>query len=495
MNRLIPTLLAGAALAGCATATPPPPTAAPETAVPSQPVPAAFPTTAPVPGEAPSLRPPRPEVRTLANGMQVMYVRQAEQPVVAATLVVRDAGIASDPAALPGLASFTASLLDEGAAGRSALQIADALDMLGARLGTSAGWDAAQANLYVLRKNFPEALAIMADVVTRPDFPRNEVERSRAERLTALQRGRDEPGVIAANAFQTLVFGANHPYGRVATMPATRGMERARLEQFHRTRFRPEASTLILVGDVDPAAMHPAVEQAFGGWHGAAAAPVALPAPQAPTVEKTTIYLVDKPGAAQSEIRIGHPGVARDTRDYYALTVLNTLLGGSFSSRLNDNLREKHGYSYGAGSSFAMRRGAGPFTASSAVVTAKTDSAVIEFFKELRRIRDEAIPADELVRAKNYVALGFPQDFETTSDVAGQLATGVIYGLEPSYYDTYVQRIMAVTAEDVTRVAREYVRPDQSVVVVVGDRATVEPGLRAIGLAPVVLRNVDEFVR
>lgn len=498
MNRLARSLVPAALLAGCgappAPATDPVPAPQAE-APPAAPAAPAFPSVAPQPGPAPDVRIPQPETRRLANGLTVMYVRQPEVPVVNALLVTPGAGTAADPSDLPGLAAFTAGLIDEGAGGRSALQIADALDLLGAGLSTSAGWDAAQANLYVLRKNLPDALGIMADVVARPDFPANEVERQRGDRLTALQRGRDEPTVIAGNAFQTLVFGASHPYGRPATTTATRAMSRARLVSFHHSRYRPETSTLILVGDVDPASVHPVVERAFGSWRATGAAPAAAPSPRAPTVGSTTIYLVDKPGAAQSQIRIGHPGVARDNPDYFPLVVMNTLLGGSFTSRLNNNLREVHGYAYGAQSGFSMRRGAGPFTAQAGVVTAKTDSSLIEFFKELRRIREEPIPAADLDRAKRYVALGFPQGFETTSDVAAQLSTLVLYGMDPQYYNGYVDRVMAVTAEDVARVAKEYVRPDQAVVVVVGDRKTIEPGIRATGLAPVVVRDVSEFVK
>ena len=485
-------LAAGALVAGCAPAAPP--EAAPDAPAPT-PAASSFPTTPPPLGPAPSVTPPAPVTRRLPNGLTVMYVRQPELPVVSAALVIRGAGNTDDPAALPGLASFTASMLDEGAAGRSALELADALDLLGANLSTTAGWDAAQVNLYVLRKNLPQALALMADVAIRPDFPAREVARLRDERLTNLQRGRDEPTVIAGNAFPALVYGSKHPYGRFATTSATRGLDRARVASFYSARYRPENATLILVGDVEPDAMQPVVQNAFGGWTARSAGSAALAGLGTPEIGRTTIYLVDKPGAAQSEIRIGHPGVPRNHPDYFALQVLNTVLGGSFTSRLNTNLRETHGWSYGAGSGFAMRRDAGPFTAQAAVVTAKTDSAVVEFFRELNRIRTEAVPPDELEKAKRNVALGFPQEFETTRDVAGQLAGLVTYGIDPSFLNTFVPRVMAVTAADVQRVANEYVRPDRAVVVVVGDRKVVEPGLRAIGIAPVELRDVGEFVR
>jgi predicted Zn-dependent peptidase len=454
-----------------------------------------FPTTPPSLGPAPAVHPPAPVQRQLANGMKVLYVRQPELPVVSAVMVVRGAGSTDDPSTLPGLAAFTASMLDEGAGGRSSLQIADALDLLGASLNTGAGWDAAQVNLYVLKKNFAPALAIMSDVVTRPDFPANEVARVKNERITNLTRAKDEPAAIAGNAFQALVYGPQHPYGRFATVEAARALDRDRVASFHHSAYRPESSTLVLVGDVDPASMQAEVERAFGSWRAAGAAPAMEGSLAAPQIGSTTIYLVDKPGATQSEIRIGHPGVARNTPDYFALQVLNTLLGGAFTSRLNMNLRETHGWTYGARSGFSMRSGAGPFTAQAAVVTAKTDSAVVEFFRELNRIRTEPIPPDELDKAKRYVALGFPQDLETNPDVAGRLADLVTYGIDPSFFSTFVNGIMGVTAADVKRVADQYVRPSNAVVVIVGDRSQIEAGLRAINIAPVQVRDVGEFVR
>jgi zinc protease len=426
--------------------------------------------------------------------MKVLYVRQPELPVVSAALVVRGAGTTGDPAALPGLASFTASMLDEGAAGKSALQIADALDLLGASLQPGASWDAATVNLYVLKKNFPAALSLMSDVVLRPDFNAPDVQRVRDERVTNLTRAKDEPGAIASNAFQSLVYGARHPYGRFATVEATRTLDRDRVAAFHHAAYRPESATLILVGDVDPS-MQPLVERAFGGWRATGGAPAVEGSLDAPQVGTTTIYLVDKPGAAQSEIRIGHPGVARNTPDFFALQVLNTLLGGSFTSRLNMNLRETHAWTYGARSGFSMRQGAGPFTAQAGVVTAATDSSLVEFFKELNRIRTEPIAGEELEKAKRYVALGFPQSLETTQDVAGSLANLVTYGIDPSFLGSYVGGVMGVTAADVRRVADRYVRPGNAVVVVVGDRSKIEAGIRALNLGSVEVKDVGEFVR
>lgn len=479
MKRTILSLAAGAALLA----------AAPAFAQPG------FPTTPPRPQGEPRIDIPDPQRMRLPNGLTVMYVRQAELPVVSAVLVTRGAGSAEEPAELTGLASFTAGMLDEGAAGMDALALADALDLLGASLGTFAATDAAQTNLYVLKQNFPRALQLMADVVIRPDFPEREISRVRDERLTALARARDEATTIANNAFASLVYGGQHPYGRFSSAESTRGLDRARVQAFHASRYRPENSTLILVGDVDPATMQPQIAQAFGGWTAQGAGmPIAAP-PAAPSIGRTTVYLIDKPGAAQSEIRIGHPGVSRSNPDYFALQVMNTMLGGTFTSRLNTNLRETHGWAYGARSSFQMLRGEGPFTAASGVQTNATDSALVEFFRELDRLRTEPVSAAELQKIKNFVGLRLPDQLETTQDMAGQLANLETYGLDASFYDDFVQRVMAVTAEDVRRVANQYVRPGNSVVVIVGDRSKVEAGIRAANVGPVEIRDVTEFVR
>jgi zinc protease len=479
MKRTILSLAAGAALLGGAPAAG------------AQP----FPTTPPRPAGAPRVDLPEPVRMRLPNGLTVMYVRQAELPVVSAVLVTRGAGSSDEPAETPGLASFTANMLDEGAGGRDALQLADALDLLGAELSTGSGSDAAQTNLYVLRQNFPAALRLMADVVVRPDFPEREVNRLRDERLTALARAKDEATTIANNAFASLVYGAQHPYGRYASTESTRGLDRARVQGFHASRYRPETSTLVLVGDVDPAAMQPMVAQAFGSWSGQGTAASLGEPPQAPSIARTVVYLIDKPGAAQSEIRIGHPGVPRSSPDYFPVLVMNTMLGGTFTSRLNTSLRETHGWAYGASSSFQMLRGAGPFTARAGVQTNATDSALVEFFREINRIRTEAVTPAELDKIKNFVALRLPDQLETTQDIAGQLATLETYGLNASFYDDYVQRVMAVTAEDLRRVANTYVRPDRAVVVVVGDRQVVEQAVRAANVGPVEIREVTEFVR
>jgi zinc protease len=235
------------------------------------------------------------------------------------------------------------------------------------------------------------------------------------------------------------------------------------------------------------------LEQAFGSWTPAALAAPVKPVPDAPQLKERRVFLVDRPGAAQSQVRIGWVGVPRSTPDYFALAVMNTILGGAFTSRLNQNLREQHGYAYGAGSVFDMRLSAGPFIAAAGVQTDKTAEALREFFKELTGIL-EPVPADELEKAKNYLALSFPREFETTSSIAGAIGEMILYDLPRDYFETYVSRIQQVTAPDVQRVAKRYIQPDRFAVVVVGDLKTIEAPVRALKLGPVRVVGLDEVM-
>jgi len=447
--------------------------------------------TPPVPGAAPELTLPEAQRFTLGNGLDVILVERHELPVVDARLVVRT-GAAADSPALAGRMTLLADMLDEGTTSRSALEIADALDFLGAELSTSAGWDASVLDLHVLRPRLEPALEIMADVLLRPAFPEDELSRKRDERLARLIQQLDEPSFLASNAFAAVLYGPDHPFGvstlgTRSTVPALGAdVLRAAYDDF----YRPNNAFLVVVGDVRVAELQPMLEDAFGEWRPGSVPDVDVPA--APDGGRTAVYIVDKPGAAQSEIRIGHVGVARDTPDYFPLLVMNTVLGGSFTSRLNMNLRQTHGWTYGAGSSFDQRRAPGPFVASAAVHTGVTDSAVVEFVREMRRIRDEPVPDAELERARNYVAYGLARRFETTSDVALRLAEAELYGLGSDFYDRYVASVRAVDADDVARVAREHLRPDRWAIVIAGDRAEIEADLRALGLGDIVVRELEE---
>ncbi len=449
----------------------------------------------PRPGPAPALTLPAITRRALSNGAPVWVVERHGVPVVHVTLVIR-AGAWADPPDRFGLASLTAAMLDEGAGERDALAVADALDALGADLVTSAGWDASVVDLHVPVARLADALPILADVVLRPRFEDAELERLRAERLTSLQQARDNPAAIAGLAFPRLVYGPAHRYGTglQGTAETLKAFTTADLRAFHTRVYRPEHAVFIVVGDLAADEAVARLDRAFGAWRGTGPPPAAAPLAGPPPPRGRQVYLVDKPGAAQSQIRIGWVGAPRTTPDYYAIEVLNTILGGSFTSRLNQNLREQHGYTYGASSRFDFRAGAGPFFAAAGVQTDKTAEALREFFKELEGIR-QPVPADELERAKNYLALRFPRRFETTRGVASQLAELAIYQVPDDFFTTYVDRIQAVTAADVARVAARYIQPDRFLILVVGDRQAVEARVRALDLGPLTVLSVDDIVR
>jgi predicted Zn-dependent peptidase len=332
----------------------------------------------------------------------------------------------------------------------------------------------------------------MADVAQRPTFPKEELERIRQQRLTSLLQARDSPETIASLAFSRAVYGPSHRYGTalMGTADTIKAFTPADLEAFYRAAYRPGNSTLIIVGDVVPDRVLPLLDAHFGKWkpQGNDGGRREQPAP--PNASRQLV-LVDKPNAPQSQIRIGGVGVARSTPDFFPIQVMNTILGGAFSSRLNLNLREKHGYTYGASSLFDMRRFPGPFIAAAGVQTDKTAESLTEFFNELNGMLKE-VPADELERAKNYVALRFPTTFETTGDMSGRLETLIVYGLPDDYYAKYVQQIQAVTAADVLRVAQKYLQPDRVTVVVVGDRKTIDAPVRALNLAPIREMTLDD---
>ncbi len=445
----------------------------------------------PQPGPPAPLSLPTIHKQRLANGLPVWIVEMHKVPVAQVNLLVFS-GSTDDPPGKYGVASLAAAMLEEGAGSRSALEIADAVDYLGADLGATSAIDSSALRLHVPVARLADALPIMADVALRPSFPKDELERQRQQRLTSLLQGRDDPPTIASVAFSRILYGKAHRYGTpmMGTAETLEAFTADDLRAFYTSAFRPENATLLAVGDVTPDTVMPLFEKSFGTWKPAGkAAPEQLPAVEQPAARQ--IYLVDKPGAPQTQIRIGWIGVPRSTPDYFPITVLNTILGGSFSSRLNMNLREQHGYTYGAASSFDMRGSAGPFFAAAGVQTDKTAEALKEFFNELNAIL-EPVPAEELARAKSYVALRFPGAFETTGDISRRLEDALVYHLPDDYFTRYVQNIQAITAADVQRVARKHIQPGKFAVVIVGDRKAIEPGIRALDLGPIKLMTIDE---
>ena len=448
---------------------------------------------APAVGPAPALHLPPIEKRTLSNGLAVWIMAEHKVPTVHLELVVRT-GAASDPNGRYGLASLTADMLDEGAGTRDALQIADAVDFLGADLSATAGIDASSVDLHVPVARLNDALPIMADVVARPTFPDAELKRLREERLASLLEAQDDPEQLVQFAFPRVVFGAQHRYGspQIGTATSINAITAADLKAFHAAHYVPSNALLIVVGDVSAQSILPVLERGLGRWTGAAATGTAR-VPLPPQLSARRVYLVDKPGAAQSQIRIGWVGVPRSTPDYYAIRLLSGVLGESFTSRLNHNLREVHGYAYGAGSRFDMRATSGLFYANAGVQTDKTAEALKEFFHELMNIH-EPIPADELTKTKNFSARLIPRYFETERSAASALAQIYVYGLPADYYQTFGSRIAAVTAEDVRRAADTYIQPDKFAIVIVGDRKAIEAGVRSLNLGPVtVIEAADIF--
>jgi predicted Zn-dependent peptidase len=449
--------------------------------------------TPPALGAAPQLNLPQIQKRTLSNGLPVWLIEAHAVPLVQINLLIK-AGAGDDPAGKYGVSSLTAAMLDEGAGTRTSLQIADEAEFLGANLVTTSGFDASAIRLNVPVSRLKEGLALMADVALRPTFPTEELERVRKERLTALLQAKDDPASVAPLAFARTVFGASHRYGTgaVGTETTLKAFTAADLKAFHTAMYQPSNATLIAIGDIQAADAIAQLEAHFGKWQNGAAVQRRLP-PAASQVSARQITIVDVPGAAQSQIRIGGVGVPRSTADYFPIEVMNTILGGSFTSRLNQNLREEHQYAYGAGSRFDMRLTPGPFFATAGVQTDKTAEALREFFKELNGIR-QPIAADELTKAKNYVALSFPGEFETLGDLASHVEEMVIYSLPDTYFADYVRNIQAVTSAAVQKGAGTYIQPEKFAVVVVGDRKVIEPGIRALNLGPVRVVSVDEGI-
>lgn len=452
-------------------------------------------TTAPrVPTTGP-LMVPTVRASALPNGIGLRVVEHREVPLVQVTLSVE--GGARLDGASPGLSSFMAGMLDEGAGSRDAVALQGELAFLGASLSTGADWDRFTVSLKVPVRSLGPALALMADVVQRPTLGAEDLRRQRDLRLASLLQLRDQPGPLANLAFNQAVFPATHPYSRnpQGDSASVATFDSAMVRRFYEGTMRPERARFFVVGDISEADARTQLARHFGGWRSSGPA-IAIPRAVAATEHPATtrVTLVDKPGAAQSVIIIGWPGVARTSPDYAALTVMNAVLGGPFTSRLMQNLRETKGYTYGAGSGFTYRATPGPFSASAQVRTNVTDSSLVEFFKEIRAIRDVAVPNEELERMKSYVEYEIPGGLESTSQVAGQMAQLDNFGLTLEELPRLVSQLRAVTAADVQRVARQYLTPDRAHVIVVGDLSKVRAGIEALNLGPIQVREVGALV-
>ncbi|MEX1184803.1 MAG: pitrilysin family protein [Gemmatimonadota bacterium] len=424
----------------------------------------------------------------LVNGVEVLLVERHELPVVDAQIVVRS-GAFHDDAARAGRAFLTADLLDQGTTSRSATQIADEVELLGASLHTRGSWDFSAVALHVLTPRLAPAVELLADVLLNPTFPEVELERRRDERLAAILQEQAEPRSLASLAFADVIYGAGHPFGRPLNgdRDTVTRITRTDLLQFYGQRFTPDNAFIVLVGDVAPALALPLLERLVGGWSGRRA-----PQPHAHEALPrggVGIHIVDRPGAQQSELRLGLPGPPRATPDYFPLLVANTVLGGAFTSRLNMVLREEKAYTYGAGSNIAFRTGGGPFLASTAVASGATADAVATVVREVRRMGAERVPDAELEGAKNYIVLGLPRTFETTADIAEHVSDAALHDLGADYHDRFAERVRAVTSAEVVTVAARWLRADELAVVIAGDAAAIRSDLESLRIGDVHVRE------
>ncbi len=440
----------------------------------------------PAPGPTPAVVAPRIERTRLANGLDVWLVRRTQLPVVSAQMVVR-AGSAQD-GDLAGLAEVTAALMDEGAGKLTALEFADKVNDIGAQLQVTANLEWMGVSVQTLSRHLPATLALMGDVLARPRFEAEELERERKARMQSLRRQGDDPVIIANLRFNEQIYGASHPYGRAAngTVETVPRITRDDVVRFHKTWVRPNNAFLIVVGDVTMAQLKTELTNAFAGWE-RAAVPANTP-PSRPEARPTSIYLIDKPGAAQSQIRIGLPATPRTSADYTALQVLNNALGGQFSSRINLNLREAKGFTYGARSALDWRRGDGPFFASGGFFTAKTDSSLVELLKEIRDVRStRPLTAEELAFSRGALVRAYPRRLETGQSTVTLLADLAYYGLPENEITEYLARIEKISEADAKGAAAKYIDPDHLTIVIVGDLAQIRAGVEALGIAPVTV--------
>jgi zinc protease len=437
-------------------------------------------------GPNPQLALPPTTKAKLSNGLEVWIVRQSKLPIVSMNMVFKT-GAAGEPKGKDGVANMTSSLLDDGTKTRSAGDISNQLAALGANLNANSTWDSTSVTMQTLTRNLDKALDLYSDVITNPSYPGAEVEGLRGRSVVGLQQQKSNANIIGNIAYNKVLYG-EHPYGRQlnGNEKTIKGISRDDVVGFYDKVYRPNNAVLIVVGDADQKTLIPKLEKAFGGWKPGDVLTASVPS--AGSMDKTGIYLVDRPGSAQSVVSIGQVGIDRANPDYFPVVVMNAVLGGGITSRISMNLREDKGYTYGANSGWSFRKGAGPFVAGGDMQTAVTKEAVYEVMKELQDVRGgRPITQRELDYNKQSLIRRYPGAFETVGGISNQLANLVIYGLPDTYFNDYIGRVNAVTLADVNRVATKYLDPAKMAIVIVGDRKVVEGGLRELGYPITIL--------
>ena len=410
---------------------------------------------------------------------------------IATAVALMDAGAVCDTRGQEGIAALTAELLLEGTGTMSGAELVDRFERLGASVESSADWDGAAVTLTALREHLGPAVALLGDVLRKPAFPHREVERLKAERLAELLQLRAEPRGLADELFTRFLYARESRYSRPegGSEDSVAVITRSDVEGFYHGRYRPASLTLIIAGDVSGAEALRMAEETFGDWEGDV--PNSMEVSNAPARTQRALHIISKPDAPQSELRLGCVWLPRRHPDYHASVVMNAVLGGLFSSRINLNLREKHGYTYGAFSHLDWRRQAGPFVVSTAVESDVTAPAAREAITEIEHIRAERISDDELSLATSYLGGVFPIRYETTDAIAGALATLVRYGLPDDFYDTYRDQVRAVSVDDVLRVARAHLDPASLQMLVVGDLDRVQRPLEALGFGSSIVYDTQ----
>ncbi len=444
-------------------------------------------------GTPPDARFPAIARATLPNGLKIVLAERHSIPQVNLTLLL-DAGYAADQFAAPGTASLALDMLDEGTTKRTALQISDTLSQLGAQLFTSSQLDVSRVALSSLKENLDPALDIFADVVLNPSFPQADFQRQQRQRLARIQREKVQPVQMALRVFPQLLYGTNHAYGNPLTGSGTEEsvsrMTRDDLVRFHRAWFKPNHATLVIVGDVSLAEIQPKLSRLFSRWQRGD-----VPQKNVSTVadqQKPLVYILDRPGAEQSVILAADLAPPKANPHEYAIEAMTSLLGGQFTSRVNMNLREAKHWSYGAFTFVWDARGQRPFIAYAPVQTDKTKESMIEVDRELRGILGpRPVTPDELAKAQANLTLTLPGNWETMDAVQGSLEQMVTFGLDDHYYETYAQRVRALTIPDAATAAQDAIRPDHLVWVVVGDRVKIEPGIRELNFGEIRFLDAD----
>ncbi len=445
----------------------------------------------PVPGKTPPFHFPAIERSTLPGGLRVWSVRHTSIPVATVMLLVRR-GSADDPPGKEGLSAITADMLDEGTGTLSSIEIHEKLAHIGAQLDSDIGPDATLFTVTVLSRFLPPAVSLLADMVVRPSLREEDFARVRQLRLHRLMQLKDMPGAVADRAFMRLLYGqqpyGHTPLGNEASLTALTVDD---VRAFHAANVRPGDATLVVTGDCVHAEVEALAASFFDGWTAGTGTP--LPVAGKPTTPPR-LNIIPRPGAPQSELRIGHVGVARNTPDYHALVAANMVLGGQFVSRINLNLREDKGFTYGARTSFDFRRLPGPFSLQVSVQTAATVEAIRESMLEIAAIRDaRPVSVDELSLGVAALTRGYARNFETAEQLARAATQLALYDLPDTYFDEFVSRVEAVTVDDVTRVAQRHLSPDRLTTLIVGDYSAVSSGLLTLGLGAPSMLAADTF--